>query len=108
VPSCPSWLPTRATPQDGPGWDEVFDLEHELHRRSFFCPGSPPEWFTGESVSPPGFDDPDMAREEEDFYVRRPEDIIAPNSLFIGTTPHRVLALPRPTIINGDALIFID
>ncbi|KAM0889556.1 hypothetical protein ACQ4PT_027630 [Festuca glaucescens] len=85
--------------QDSPGWDEVFDLEHELHRRSFICPGSPPEWFTRESVSPPGSDDRDMAR--EDFYVRRPEEIFASNPLFPGPTPPRDPALPRPTIING-------
>jgi hypothetical protein len=50
--------------QNSIGWDELFAIEHELHRRSFFCPGSPPEWFTRESVSPSGSVDPDMAREE--------------------------------------------
>jgi hypothetical protein len=94
--------------QDDPSWDEVCDLEHELHRRSFICPGSPPEWFTRVSVSPPGSNDPDMAREEEDFYVRRPEEIFAPNPLFPGPTPPCDPTLPRPTIINDDALIFID
>jgi hypothetical protein len=94
--------------KDGPGWDEVSDLEHELHCRSFICPGSPLEWLTRESVSPLGSDDPDMAREEGDFYVRRPEEIFAPNPRFPRPMPHRDPALPRPTIINGDALIFID
>jgi hypothetical protein len=94
--------------QDGLCWDEVFATEHELHRRSFFCPGLPPKWFTRESVSPPGSDDPDIAREEEDFYVRRPKEFFAPNPRFPRPTPPRVTALPRPTIINGYALIFID
>jgi hypothetical protein len=93
--------------QNGTGWDEVFATEHEMCQ-SFFCSGSPPEWFTRESVSPPGSDDPDMAREEEDFYVRRPEEIFAPSPRFPGPTPPRDPALPRPTIINGDTLIFID
>jgi hypothetical protein len=92
---------------DGLGWDEVFDLEHELHHQSFICMGSPPEWFTREGVSPPGSDDPDMAR-EEDFYVRRLEDIFAPNPRFPGPTPPHDSALPWPAIVNGAALIFID
>jgi hypothetical protein len=44
----------------------------------------------------------------EDFYVWCPEENFAPNPRFPEPTPPRDPALPRPTIINGDALIFID
>jgi hypothetical protein len=56
----------------------------------------------------PGSDDPDIAKEEEDFYVWRPKEFFAPNLRFPRPTPPRDPVLPRPTIINGYALIFID
>jgi hypothetical protein len=86
--------------------DELFAIEHELPRRSFFCPGSPPEWFSRESVSPPCSDDPDMARRRRTSMcgARRR------SSLQARAAPGQRLpaTLPRLTIINGDALIFID
>lgn len=96
----------RADPRfawNGSGWDELFEHEHELGRRSFFA-SSPPRFFRHESVTPPDSDDEDAAKCDADLYQRLPEEMPPPEWKGIPLR-RRDPSAPKPIIVSPDVII---